>query len=108
MKTKDLFPGRFVCAEDLTGPTTVKIDRVVLEDVRDLQHNREAKKPVAYFAGAQKGLLLNRTNWKAIARAYGNESDAWKGKTVTLTVEDVEAFGEVWPAIRVKIPKGER
>lgn len=106
MKTEDVFPSRFVKAEDLEHDVKVMIERVILEEVYDQQAKEEVQKPVVYFEKATKGLLLNKTNWAAIAKLYGDESDAWKGNPVILTTVEVNAFGDVVKAIRIKAPKG--
>jgi hypothetical protein len=104
MKTEDVFPSRFVKAEALDHDVAVTIEQVVLEDVYDAQSKEEVKKPVCYFQGKTKGLLLNKTNWASLVDAYGDESDAWKGNKAVLTTVDVSAFGDVVKAIRIKIP----
>jgi hypothetical protein len=107
MKTGEVFPSKYVKAEDLSHDIEVAIERVALEDFEDPQTKKQSKKPVAYFEGKRKGLILNKTNWGLIARQFGDESDAWTGKTVTLTAVDVEAFGDIVSAVRIKLPKGE-
>ena len=108
MKTGEVFPSKYVKAEDLDHDIDVVIERVSLEDFEDPQTKKQSKKPVCYFQGARKGLILNKTNWGLIARQFGDESEEWVGKTVTLTVVDVEAFGDIVSAIRIKLPKGEK
>ena len=108
MKTNEVFPSKFVKAEDLDGDTEVIIDHVVMEDFEDPQTKRQSKKPVIYFRNARKGLICNKTNWALIARQHGDESDEWAGKAITLVVMDVEAFGDIVSAIRVKLPKAEK
>ena len=105
MKTGDVFPSKYAKAEDLDHDDEVVIERVVLEEFEDPQTKKKSNKAVCYFQRARKGLVLNKTNWGLIARQYGDESDDWVGKAITLTVIDVEAFGEVVSAIRVKLPK---
>jgi hypothetical protein len=108
MKLNEIFPSRYVKAEDLDHDVEVVIERVALEDFEDPQTKKQSKKPVCYFQGARKGLILNKTNANLIGRLYGEETDEWVGKTVTLTVVDVEAFGDIVSAIRVKLPKAEK
>src|SRR6266404_2681926 len=63
------------------------------------------EKPVVYFQEIQKGFVLNKTNWSLIARQHGDESDEWPGHKITLFVMDVEAFGDIVSAIRVRPPR---
>jgi hypothetical protein len=98
MKTDDVFPSRFVKATDIGDKeVTVTINRVVTE-ILGID-----EKPVAYFKNAEKGLVLNRTNWDRIAFAAGSDdSDDWPGVRVTLFTELVTFNGRTAPAIRVK------
>jgi len=108
MKLNEIYPSRYVKAEDLSDDVEVVIDRVDMEDFEDPQTKKQSKKPVCYFLNARKGLILNKTNAHLIGKLYGEETDDWKGKTVTLTVVDVEAFGDIVSAIRVKLPKADK
>lgn len=105
MKTEDVFPSRFLKAEMLEHDVNVTIDHVILEAVYDAQAKEEVKKPVCYFQGKTRGLLLNKTNWSTLADLYGDESDTWAGRPIGLTVVEVSAFGEVTKAIRTMAPK---
>lgn len=76
-------------------------------EIEELE-NREGKtqeKPVIYFKEIEKGFVCNRTNWSIIEKIHGPESDNWVNKPITLFVLDVEAFGEMVQAIRVKPPR---
>jgi len=37
-------------------------------------------RPVVYFQGKQKGMVLNKTNAAILAAAYGKETDGWMGR----------------------------
>jgi hypothetical protein len=68
------------------------------------QGGRKSKKPLVKFKGADKGLALNKTNGKAIAQMYGNDTAEWTGKKVTLFRSTTEMAGETVKCIRVKKP----
>jgi hypothetical protein len=101
MKISDLFPSKYVKAADLNGkPFTLAIKKLVIEE---MGHGTEKeKKPVLYFSNAAKGLVLNRTNAMIIANLYGDESDGWVGKRVTIYPTQVRAFGQMQDCIRVR------
>ncbi len=63
------------------------------------------KKPVVYFTKARKGLVMNRTNAKVIAAAYGQDTDQWEDKEVILFPMMVQFRDDMVESIRVKIPK---
>jgi hypothetical protein len=104
MKIGDAFPSKFLKASDLQDrPVTVTMEHVGLEDVGDSD-----RKPVLYFKGRSKGLVLNKTNSRTIAGAYGDDTDAWQGKPLTLFPAMVDFRGDTVEAIRVRVPPASR
>lgn len=101
MKTSEVFPSRFIKAADIgdKDEIVVTITNVTIEEVGD------DEKPVAHFKGAEKGLVLNRTNWDRIAYIASNDdSDAWPGVRIALYTELVSFGGKTGPAVRVRPP----
>ena len=98
MKSSDVFPSKFLKASDLQGhEPIVTIASVVMEELQD------GKKPVAYFAGKEKGLVLNRTNWGMLEFLYGDESDAWVGQKIQLyAAMTTDRAGKPTLGLRVK------
>jgi hypothetical protein len=91
MNRSQLFPSRFLKAIDLQGKQiVVVIDGLKVEDVGDDQK----QKPVLHFKGAKKGLVLNATNYDAIADAYGDETEDWPGQLVELFSTKVDVKGK--------------
>jgi len=101
MKISQLFPSKYVKASDLNGKTvTLTIAKLVVEE---LGHGAEKeRKPVLYFQKATKGLVLNRTNAMTIAGLYGDESDEWAGKRISIYPTRIRAFGSMQDTIRVR------
>jgi len=99
MRVSTAFPSKYIAAPDLQGrEVTINISRVVMEEVdRDKPH-----KPVIYFQGTEKGMVLNKTNAGNIALIYGDEMDAWSGHPITLFTCWVDFQGKSVEAIRVK------
>jgi hypothetical protein len=98
MDINSCFPGSYLKAQDLQGRTvTVKIDRVQVEVVGD------EEKPVAYFMGKDKGLVLNKTNAGTIAVLHGPETDQWIGREVKLYPTKVQFQGGMVDAIRIRV-----
>ena len=101
MRKDDVFESKYLKASDLRdNDVTVTMDRVQKETVGD-DH-----KPVLYFQGKKKGLVLNITNWNNIALLYGDESDDWTGQRITLFPTTTDFQGRTTECIRVKGPKG--
>lgn len=103
MNINSAFPSNYLKASDLgESQPVVTIDRVEVEPV-----GREKEmKPVVYFAGKTKGIVLNKTNSKKIAEIAGShETDEWVGVQIRLYATEVEFSGEQVEAIRIKAPK---
>ena len=101
MNIDQAFPSKWLRASDLLGrEAIVAIDRVAMTELDD------DTKPVVYFSGKQKGLVLNKTNGNAIKHLYGPDTDNWTGKHVVLFATTVEFRGDLVDAIRVKGPAG--
>jgi hypothetical protein len=95
MRISAAFPSEYLRAADLQGRrVTVKISRVEMRDVG------EDTKPVVYFEGKEKGLVLNKTNANTIAVAFGEETDDWIGVEIVLYETMVEFQGQRKPGIR--------
>lgn len=102
MNINDAFPSNYLKASDIgEAQPVVTIDRVEVEPVG----RQKEMKPVVYFAGKSKGIVLNKTNSKKIAEIAGsNDTDDWHGVQVRLFATEVDFQGETVEAIRVKAP----
>jgi hypothetical protein len=99
MRISDAFPGSYLKAPDLQGRTvSAAIAEVRLEDLGG------EEKPVLYFQGKDRGLVLNKTNAGALVSAYGDETTAWTGQRVELFVARVMFQGRMVDGIRVRVP----
>ncbi len=100
MKISELYPSKYVKAQDLNGKTvTLTMAKLVIEE---LGHGTEKeRKPVLYFQKATKGMILNATNARTIAALHGDDSIAWEGKRISIYPTTVRAFGKVNDVIRV-------
>jgi hypothetical protein len=99
MKISEKFASNLLKAEDLQGRKVhVVIASVGEEDIG------EDHKPVAYFRGKQKGLVLNKTNAAYLANAISDETDEWAGHEIVLYPAKVNFQGKMVDAIRVEMP----
>jgi hypothetical protein len=100
MNIDDAFPSRYLRPADLgQAAPVVTIAAVRLERVGP----RKTSKPVVYFVGKEKGLILNRTNGSAIAALLrAKDTDAWPGGRVRLFVTETTFAGDAVPCIRIK------
>jgi len=100
MNIDTAFPSNYLKASDLgEAQPVVTIDRM---EVEPIGRNKEMK-PVLYFVGKEKGVVLNKTNAKKIADVLGSkDTDDWAGGKVRLYATETEFAGETVECIRIK------
>ena len=97
------FPSKYISAPDLQGQiVAVTMSHVNMEDVGQGQ---QEQKPVLYFLGKQKGLVLNKTNANHIASLYGDDTTTWQGQPLELFVIMTEYQGQPKEGVRVRRPQ---
>lgn len=97
-----LYKTDYVGAWDLKGDTEVTIDKVVESEELIGADGKKEHKPIVYFKGATKKMVLGKTNAKSIGKVLGNDTSDWAGKKITLYPTTCKAFGEVVECIRVR------
>jgi len=100
MNIDSAFPSNYLKASDLgESAPVVTIDRI---EVEPIGRDKEIK-PVLYFKGKEKGLVLNKTNAKKIAELTGSkDTDDWNGCQIRIYATETEFGGETVECIRVK------
>lgn len=98
MNIHDLFPSNYLKASDLQGQTVrVTIERCAIEQIDGEQ------KPIIFFQGKKKGLVLNKCNAFALADMFGPETDNWLGRTIKLRPDKTTFQGRPVGCLRVGI-----
>ncbi len=97
MKVSELFPSKYLRGADLAGhAASVIIEHVMLESFFDSETKETVKKPVLYFQGKQKGLVLSKTLAYKIADILQSEDmDSWKGKGFVIFTEQRSVYGQI-------------
>lgn len=104
MRLQDVFPSRFVKAEDFPEPRLLTISKATMETVKN--DDGESQKAVIWFEESEQGMVLNKTNWVALVNITGHEdSEEWAGSQVVILREVVAFGGRMVPALRLKRPK---
>jgi hypothetical protein len=101
MNINEAFPSKYLKAADIEGSPIVTIAGIENEEVGK---DKEVR-PVLYFEGEDKGIILNKTNATNISKAYGYETDDWIGKQVQIGTTMVDFQGQSVEAIRIYPPK---
>lgn len=109
MDIGECFPSKYVGHADLRGQdATVHMATVVMEDIDQndgTERNGRSRKPILYFQGMTKGLVLNKTNAARIAALYGPETANWTGQSIVLYTAETEYGGKACKCIRVREPQ---
>jgi hypothetical protein len=99
------FPSKYLKASDIPDGQRISVvlDRVEIENPAG-NGDPDDNKPVLYFVGKQKGMVLNKTNSNTIAAALGSETESWHGKTIQLYASETSFDGRMVACVRVKVP----
>ena len=98
MKISSAFPSDYLKACDLQGrAVTVTMSHVSMAEIGG------EPKPILYFHGKEKGLVVNKTNAGKIAEMFGDDTDDWTGGEIILYEAMVDFQGRTVPAIRVRL-----
>ena len=100
MNFDEMFPGKYLKASDLgLEPRNARIDSIETEKMGDGEH-----KPVIYFKGSDRGLVLNKTNGSVLRDLYGADTEDWLGQPIALVAATTDFQGKVVDCIRLRPP----
>lgn len=106
------YGSRFLYSEDLLHKQQYMDANVIVQEVFEpgslkAADGRVIDKWTLRFEGKEKMLVIGKTNTSIIHHIVGEPpGPEWIGKQIRLQVREVEAFGEIVPAIRVMPPNG--
>jgi hypothetical protein len=93
---------RFLKAADLDKEKKFRISKVTAEVLG--KGDDKERKPIVWFTNDERGLVLNKTNLRALQGAFGDSMEAWAGKVIVIFSTIVDLRGKMTPALRVRIP----
>lgn len=98
-----LFPGRFIKAGEMHGKdVTLTIKSVYVDNIEG-EDGREKPQAIITFSEIAREWALNRTNASCLRAMWGDDTDHWIGKRVTLYPEnDSSGMSESGVCLRVK------
>jgi F0F1-type ATP synthase alpha subunit len=107
MKVKDMIESKYLRKEDYEEDTVHTIKGVKLEDLG--KDERKEERWILYFREASKGMVLNVTTIRVLEAAYGDDTDLWLGKKITIYVDPNVSFqGRVVGGLRLRPMKPEK
>jgi len=98
-----LFPGRFIKAGEMHGkPVTLTIKSIYLDEM-EREDGTEKAQAIVTFKEIKREWALNRTNASCLRAMWGDDTDKWLGKRVSLYPEaDTSGLAESGVCLRVK------
>lgn len=115
MRRNQALPGKYLAKEDFEKPILCQIATVVAEEIEG--DGGKQTKPVLYVMGPSReldvtrGIVLNGTNWDAIANIRGEDPDAtdteeWEGTQIEVFYDREVMFGrKKVGGIRIRPPQ---
>jgi hypothetical protein len=103
-----LYGSKYMAASDLDGSVIrAKIGKVELANLKQ-KDGTVSKKYALFFPGQDKAMILNMTNARRLAEAFGKNAGKWVGQSIEIYAEDT-SFGPGLRlrAIKVQKPIGE-
>lgn len=102
MKIGDMIESKYLKQSDVPDPVIVTVHALkkvnVARDDEDPEYRWTVK-----FGELPKSMVLNVTNLKRLAKALGDDTEDWMGKTVELyTDPDIEFGGNVVGGLRLR------
>ena len=110
MRIHEALPREFLAKEDFEPEVVCEVDHLEERKLLDPGTGEHKKKPVLFFKkpsgelDTKRGIVLNRTNFKALTSITGHEdSDAWTGARICVFHDpNVEMRGERVGGVRIR------
>jgi hypothetical protein len=100
MKISQAFPSKYLKHADLDGREASK--KISFVEQEKVGMNGDVR-PVLHFVGEERGFILNKTNARTMSAAYGDDTEGWRGKAITLYPTRVDFRGTPTDTIRVRV-----
>jgi hypothetical protein len=94
----DLFPSKYLSCADLADEEAV----FTIKKVEPYKTQEGDPKLIITFSEPVKPLMANQTNTRTIAKVYGDDTDDWIGKRITLYPTEVQFKKDMVEAIRIR------
>lgn len=86
MKVSELVGGRYLAAKEMIGQRILAtISGCMIEQFENRQTGANEDKPVLYFSDMEQAAVVNKSNLKLLAAAFGDETDDWAGQRVEIS-----------------------
>ena len=101
----DDFGGKYTNASHVTEPFVGTVERVEREDV----DGNGKMKPVVYFVGRDRGVVLNSTRYETVSLMAGSRNtDDWIGQKIRVTRGKTRFAGKPVECVEFGMPPAEK
>lgn len=101
MNVLSIFKGEYISALELGDKKpTLTISSVKVAKLEDT-NGKMKDRPVVFFSETDRGFVLCKTNALSLSAMFGEETDTWTGKKVTIYSEMVQVGPEKKAGIRI-------
>ncbi len=108
MEEHEVYPTKYFKAEMLRDePRTLVINAMAMEAISSPDGSSEDK-PVLSFKDADQRLVLNKTNWKNLAKLFGRNSDDWGSCRIELFQTTTSLGSDTVDCVRLRLPEDEK
>ena len=99
-----LFSSEYLGAWDAEGGAlTLTIASVRAVTLKNRKGEEDEKPVIAFVEANSRPMILNKTNARAIAQMYGDETSNWIGRGITVVRAQVDMAGSTVWALRVQV-----
>jgi hypothetical protein len=99
-RVSEMIQSKYLRKEDIDEEMVASIKAVALEN---MPGDSGEQRWVLTFRELPKGLVLNTTTIRVLDKCFGNHSDEWVGRKVTLYVDETVQFkGQVVGGLRLR------
>ena len=98
MNINEVFPSDYLKASDLQGRRL----KLIISHV-EMKTLGTDSKPVLFFEGKDKGLVLNKTKAQTLASSFSPETNGWAGREVCIYPTKVAFQGQMVDSIGLEI-----
>lgn len=104
MKTSDMIESKYLKKENFDDDQTCTIKGIKQENLG--REDSPEMRWVIYFKEYPKGMVMNITTIRVLEASFGDETNDWIGKKVTVYVDPSVSFqGRVVGGLRIRVPK---
>lgn len=101
MKASEFLGSQYLSAADINGEVIARVIESIGDETITNPEGKTRRRLTLGLAGVKKKLVLNATNLQMLTDMFGDETDSWLGKTISLSKDKTNFAGRKVDCIRV-------